>query len=71
MSKKIVLAGAMILGATNAAFALDCRTSPDLSIKPKWSVETVDGKICWFLGNSGRRKRSAMAGVRQGGVQKG
>jgi hypothetical protein len=56
MSKKIVLAGAIILGATNAAFALDCRTSPDLSIKQKWSVETVDGKICWFLGNSGTPK---------------
>jgi hypothetical protein len=61
MSKKIVLASVMILsapifGATNAALAVDCRTSPDLTIKQKWSVETVDGKICWFLGNSATPK---------------
>jgi hypothetical protein len=56
MSKKIVLAGAIILGATNAALAVDCRTSPDQSVRGKWSVETVDGKICWFLGNSATPK---------------
>ena len=56
MSKKIVLASVIILGATNAALAVDCRTSPDLTIKQKWSVETVDGKICWFLGNSATPK---------------
>ena len=56
MSKKTVLASVMILGATNAALAVDCRISPDLTIKQKWSVETVDGKICWFLGNSGTPK---------------
>ena len=56
MSKKIVLACAMILGATNAAFAVDCRTSPDMTARGKWSVESIDGKICWFLGNSGTPK---------------
>jgi hypothetical protein len=58
MSRKIVLASVMILGATNAAFAIDCRTSPDRSVTGKWSVETVDGKICWFLGNSATPKES-------------
>ena len=71
MSKKIVLASAMILGATNAAFAVDCKTSPDMTARGKWSVESVDGKICWFLGNSGTPKEdlrwpgSAKARVRK------
>jgi hypothetical protein len=56
MSKKVVLACAMVLGATTAASAVDCRSAPDLTAKGKWSVETVGGKICWFQGDSGTPK---------------
>jgi hypothetical protein len=56
MSKAIVLAGAMILAATNMATAIECKTAPDKSVKAKWNIETVGGKTCWFVGDSATLK---------------
>jgi hypothetical protein len=56
IANSVACAGALILCATNAAVAIECKSLPDLTVRGKWSLEVVDRKLCWFLGDSGTPK---------------
>jgi hypothetical protein len=52
-TKSIVCAAALILCAARPATAIECKVLPDLTVRGKWSLDLVDGRLCWFLGDSG------------------
>ena len=51
MTKRIVLAFAFIFSAASPALAIDCHGLPDVEIRGVWSLQMVDGKFCWYLGD--------------------
>jgi hypothetical protein len=56
IANSVACASVLILCATNAAVAIECKALPDLTVRGKWSLEWIDGKVCWFLGDSGTPK---------------
>jgi hypothetical protein len=56
IAESVVYASVLILCATNAAVAIECKALPDLTVRGKWSLEWIDNKVCWFLGDSGTPK---------------
>ena len=52
MARRILVAIVLMLGAANAAQAIECLGLPDFTKRGTWSWQFVDGKFCWYLGDN-------------------
>ena len=51
MASRILVAIALMLGAANAAQAIECHGLPDMTMQGTWQWQIIDGKFCWYLGD--------------------
>jgi hypothetical protein len=51
MAGRILVAIVLMLGAANAAQAIECKALPDMTIQGTWQWQIIDGRFCWYLGD--------------------